>query len=426
MTDSNGNFGGGTMIMIMGPTFGNVVDGLVSISSWAAPTQLGQQLIQLLAKGVIGIGDIGIWGQGGTDVTLTGGQFAGNYNFTGRVGVLGDGPLIGVAGRVAGQGPFTTNFPSGVGVLGSCFGQRQNSNDGTVRGSGVTGESDGNLGVFGSSNTSIGVGGFATGTLPGVAGRADRSQGVLGLGDTGVHGEGQTTGVSGFSDKGIAVDGRSNSGFCAVYADCRDTVGAYCNSENGTGLYARGGSLAGYFVGEVDIVGGPLRVFGPKSSVVPHPDGSHRMLYCLESTDSWFEDFGEATLVGGKAKVRIDRDFAAFVKTDRYHVFLTPYGNSKGLYVANRTKTGFEVREQLNGKSRIRFSYKIVAKRKDIKTQRLSKVKLLKLPKPPKTSKLSHKAVRLEPPKRTVNLPSQHKLELTLPPKLLQQQPTTG
>ncbi|MGA7926407.1 MAG: hypothetical protein WCA20_10440 [Candidatus Sulfotelmatobacter sp.] len=45
-------------------------------------------------------------------------------------------------------------------------------------------------------------------------------------------------------------------------------------------------------------------------------------------------------------------------------VLPTPEGNSNGLYVINKNKTGFEVREQQNGKSGIKFSYQVVARRK--------------------------------------------------------------
>ena len=33
-----------------------------------------------------------------------------------------------------------------------------------------------------------------------------------------------------------------------------------------------------------------------RSAAVPHPDGFHRRLYCIECPESWFEDFGEGTL----------------------------------------------------------------------------------------------------------------------------------
>jgi len=142
--------------------------------------------------------------------------------------------------------------------------------------------------------------------------------------------------------------------------------------------------LAGLFYGPT-VLDGPTFVFGDffvvgannvKGAVVPHPDGSHRALYCMESPESWFEDFGEAALVKGKARVQLDADFAHLVDIRQYHVFLTPYGDSEGLFVAKRNKTGFEVREQRDGTSNITFSYRIVAKRKDVKAERLTVINL--------------------------------------------------
>jgi len=40
---------------------------------------------------------------------------------------------------------------------------------------------------------------------------------------------------------------------------------------------------------------------------------------------------------------------------------LTPLGETQGLYVARKTPTGFEVREQGGGTSNIAFDYRIVA-----------------------------------------------------------------
>ena len=106
----------------------------------------------------------------------------------------------------------------------------------------------------------------------------------------------------------------------------------------------------------------------------------------MESPESWFEDFGEAHLVDGKAEVRLEPGFAALVEVIGYHVFLTPYGDSKGMYVTERSATGFRVREQQGGTSAVRFAYRVVAKRKDIVAERLARVTLpdvsseLKLP----------------------------------------------
>ena len=52
-------------------------------------------------------------------------------------------------------------------------------------------------------------------------------------------------------------------------------------------------------------------------------------------------------------------------------MFLTPLGDSQGLYVTNRTPTSFEVREQNGGKSNISFGYRIVAKSAGSDTARM-------------------------------------------------------
>src|ERR1019366_8679796 len=53
-----------------------------------------------------------------------------------------------------------------------------------------------------------------------------------------------------------------------------------------------------------------------------------------------------------------------------YHVFLTPKGDCKGLYVTNETTDGFEVRELGGGTANIAFDYRIVARRKGYETIR--------------------------------------------------------
>jgi hypothetical protein len=103
------------------------------------------------------------------------------------------------------------------------------------------------------------------------------------------------------------------------------------------------------------------------------------VLYSLESPESWFEDFGEGRTMQGKAKVKLEPGFASVIKANSFHVFLTPYGESNGLYVSQRNSHGFEVREQGTGKASIRFSYRVVGKRKDIKGERLAKIALPKV-----------------------------------------------
>jgi len=102
-----------------------------------------------------------------------------------------------------------------------------------------------------------------------------------------------------------------------------------------------------------------------KSAAVPHPDGTHRRLYCVESPDSWFEDFGEAPLECGEATVTLDPDFAAVAETAKYHVFLTGYDGQSDLSACDRTPSGFRERAK-NATAGGCFSWRVVAKRKDI------------------------------------------------------------
>lgn len=58
--------------------------------------------------------------------------------------------------------------------------------------------------------------------------------------------------------------------------------------------------------------------------------------------------------------ITLDPDFAATVQTDQYHVFITEYDGSNGLYVTARTATGFEVRAGA-GAVDANFCYRVMA-----------------------------------------------------------------
>jgi hypothetical protein len=171
-----------------------------------------------------------------------------------------------------------------------------------------------------------------------------------------------------------------------VLGEGANKIGVYGRSGNGIGVrgHSAGGvgvlgsvsdpkALAGHFKGNV-LVDGDFTVTGAKGAVVPHPDGSHRLFCAIESPESWFEDFGEGTIEGGRTEITLDPDFVQLVHADRYHVFLTPYGPTSGLYVEKRTAYNFVVREQQEGKSHLQFSYRVIAKRRDIDVPRFKKM----------------------------------------------------
>jgi hypothetical protein len=293
-------------------------------------------------------------------------------------------------------------------------------------GQGVRGTSDTGPGIVGRSDSHTGVAGSASGTnSAGVTGSSDTGWGVIGgvfdvraSNRAGVAGgANHGTAVRGISLDGRAVDGLAWAGD-AVWGHARGGVGVHGESEdsdgvrgispqvgvNATGLDSgigvRARSTDGYglvassttgnaglFLGQV-LVSGRLIVFGgPKSAAVAHPDGTYRLTYCTESPESWFEDFGRARLSRGRAEVRLDPDFAALVQTDDFHVFLTAEGETRGLYVADRSEAGFEVREQRGGDGDVTFSYQVVARRRDVDAGRLAPVDLPEIPPEPEMVK---------------------------------------
>ena len=273
-----------------------------------------------------------------------------------------------------------------------------NDNGPCVRGSavnawpGVIGESESGDGVIGTSSTRNGVQGISS-QGAGVSGRCEDSQGsgvfgeaiIGGIGagtggGTGVRGNvsGDGTGVFGEADgAGTGVRGNVRAGGTGVigYANGAGN-GVWGEAESGgfgvVGVAPADG-WAGYFNGNV-YISGDSTTAGVKSAVLRHSDGSLRRMYALESPESWFEDFGRAEVVDGRAKVDLDNEFAPMVHTEDYHVFLTAEGETQGLYVSARSPDGFEVREQQGGRSNLTFSYRVVARRSDIEAERLQQI----------------------------------------------------
>jgi hypothetical protein len=74
---------------------------------------------------------------------------------------------------------------------------------------------------------------------------------------------------------------------------------------------------------------------------------------------------------GGIANVRIDLAFASVTDHKWYYVFLTPLGDTRGLYVSMKTVWAFQVRETEHGHSTLEFDSRIVAHPLDAENDRL-------------------------------------------------------
>jgi hypothetical protein len=78
-------------------------------------------------------------------------------------------------------------------------------------------------------------------------------------------------------------------------------------------------------------------------------------------------------LSSGEAVVNIESVFGETINTGvEYHVFLTPNGDCKGLYVAQKSAGSFVVKELGGGTSNIAFDYRIMAKRKGFESIRMA------------------------------------------------------
>jgi hypothetical protein len=140
-----------------------------------------------------------------------------------------------------------------------------------------------------------------------------------------------------------------------VYGES-DDYGVYGHADNGWGVYYSGG-LAGS---------------GTKSCVVKTSKGP-TLLYCQESPENWFEDFGEGQLQGGRTHIELDQLFLETVTIDAVNpmkVFVQLEGDCNGVYVS-KGLSGFDVIELANGASNVPFSYRVVAKRSGFENRRL-------------------------------------------------------
>jgi hypothetical protein len=121
-------------------------------------------------------------------------------------------------------------------------------------------------------------------------------------------------------------------------------------------------------------VSGDLLCTGVVSGSLLVDNGTRRVsLYAMQAAENWFEDAGSTRLTHGATVVQLDSTFAQTVNSGvEYHVFLTPKGDCKGLYVTNETANSFEVRELGGGKANIAFDYRIMARRKGYENLRLA------------------------------------------------------
>ncbi|MCX7769189.1 MAG: hypothetical protein N2110_09255 [Flavobacteriales bacterium] len=208
-------------------------------------------------------------------------------------------------------------------------------------------------GVIGNANgasaLSSGLQGFYTGNTAGAAAIFGYNQCTTGTNNIGVEGS--------YDPMGFGL-GLAGVGFNGSYPAAAVDVGVW-------------GSVGNNFNYSIYGSGNFAIVNGTKSASVGTSKGN-QLLYCLESPEVWFEDFGQGRLVQGQAYVSLDPLFLETVFIDEAHpmiVTVTPLGDCKGLFVEPGT-SGFWVRELQGGTSNIAFSWRVSCKRRHYQDHR--------------------------------------------------------
>jgi hypothetical protein len=306
--------------------------------------------------------------------------FTANQNVTGTViggtsgssteGVLGEanassGQTYGVAGFAA--------SPAGYGVEGL----------------NVAGGAGGGVGVYGSTSSQFGSGIEGVNTSSGgiYFGAGVEGQSAF-IGVLGTASGSSTLSQSVFVGPGVWGDtgGAAEAGYVGVVGTADDnSAGNFFNDSPQATLYLGNESEANstdlVLVAAGDLYGGSCTidvngdlVCSGNVAAAVHAGGSRKVaLNTISSPEHWFEDAGSGQLSNGEAVVNIEAVFGETVNTGvEYHVFLTPKGDCKGLYVTEEGPTSFVVRELGSGHSSIGFDYRIMAKRVGYEKVRLA------------------------------------------------------
>ncbi len=309
-------------------------------------------------------------------VTPTGNQYyygvissvkgGGGTNYGVLASADGDGNNYGIKGQASG-----TNADLRYGVYGYSTGDDTNNY-------GIYGE------AFGNSNTNKGVQGIASGDSTNI--------GVYGTAEGG-------------TDENIAIYGDVNTadnlGAAGYFKNNNDTgIGVLVSGNNkpmyyitgGAGLISTGGDFGlvgfadntgdgvfgGYFEdgnGNYAVVAGryngtdyKILGNGSVSTVVPKSNTENVIMFAPEAPEIFFQDYGQGKLDKGRTHIDLDPIFAKNITVNDKHplrVLIQLEGQSKGVYVTNKTNKGFDVIELEKGKSNVLFTYFVTANRKD-------------------------------------------------------------
>ncbi|HEY6450409.1 MAG TPA: hypothetical protein VIX60_07000 [Candidatus Cybelea sp.] len=264
--------------------------------------------------------------------------------------LLGTSLALSSAGVVSGASALAIQPDASCTSSAYCLTESNFGKGGAIKGTSATKAKSGTAAIFGAGFgfNSFGVEGKSTGS-----------------GGTGV--EGFSTTVS----DGVGVYGvGAGIAISALNPRCCNTFSYGLTSQvddpSSFPIYTFGaGSTSGSF--SVDASGngvfdGSVTAFGGFSTSVRKRGGALVRASVPLAPRATIEDTGTARLTGGVGVVHLEPDFASTLDTGKgYQVFLTPDGDTRGLYVAAKYQGGFIVREAEHGRSSIYFDYRVVA-----------------------------------------------------------------
>jgi len=360
----NGSTTGGSFAMWgeAASSNGRGVMGMSNSGAYAVPNGTNAIGVQGQVNGTLASTGqaIGVWGI--TAGTMTTGDANGVWGQTASNDGTG---VVGIANSIAAGGQPEGVYAAANNATGFGLDARNGNSTGTgliatgnnVAGTYLTGGSGAafngsTIGAFGYGLT------VASGT--GLVGAGNNGGILTPAKGCGVAGTGKQYGVVGFATTTVNTNPNSNSAANGNNASC----GGYFEVQNG------GTAQTWAYVGVRDNTAVLRKIIGPGTvnTIVHDLNGDRVALSCPEAPENLFQDYGSGRLVNGKAHIELDPVLAKNIVVDDRHplrVFIQPEGDCKGVYVSNKTGTGFEVVELSNGHSNVSFSYTVVANRAD-------------------------------------------------------------
>ena len=138
-------------------------------------------------------------------------------------------------------------------------------------------------------------------------------------------------------------------------------------------LFVQAGSgLAANFTGNIQVVSTLYKT--PNSGQIKNSQSQTRLMHSEDTPEALFTDYGTGQLVNGVATINFDPAYANTINMSyAYHVFIQLEGPcAGGVYVTDKTATGFSVVQQDAVTSNASFSYRITGKRKYFETLRFA------------------------------------------------------